>query len=185
MKCSRFSLIVGLVPFLVGAAFGDATHPTFTKDVAPILFNNCSSCHRPNEVGPFSLLTYTDAKKRAKQLARITHEKIMPPWKPVSGPDEFKNARTLTDEQIAVFTAWAEAGTPFGDLKEMPATPKFPEGWHAGPPDLILKVGKPFTIPAEGPDIYVHFVLPLNFDRDMYVKADQVLNITEAVSSAK
>jgi mono/diheme cytochrome c family protein len=175
MQCSRFALIVGLMLSLVGPAFGSPTNPTFTKDVAPILFNNCSSCHRPNEVGPFPLLTYTEAKKRAKQMADVTHDKIMPPWKPVAGPDVFKNARTLTDEQIAVFKAWAEAGAPFGELKEMPAQPKFPEGWHAGKPDMILKVARPFTIPAEGPDIYVHFVLPLNFDRDMYVKAVQVL----------
>ena len=77
--------------------------PTFSKDVAPILFENCVGCHRPGEVGPFPLLTYQDARKRAKQLAKLTASRIMPPWKPVAGHAEFKNARVLTDEQIAVF----------------------------------------------------------------------------------
>ena len=175
MQLFRSLFIVGLVPFLAGRAFGGEADPTFNKDVAPILFKNCSTCHRPNEVGPFSLLTYADTMKRAKQIAEITEKKIMPPWKPVAGHDVFKNARTLTDKEIAVFKAWAEAGSPEGEAKDLPPQPKYPEGWHAGKPDMILQVGKPFTIPAEGPDIYVHFVLPLDFKEDKYVKAVQVL----------
>jgi len=149
--------------------------PTFCRDVAPILFANCTSCHRLGEVGPFPLVTYEDARKRARQIARICEKRIMPPWKPAAGPETFKNARLLTDEQIAVLKAWAEAGAPQGDEADLPPLPKFPEGWHLGEPDLILTVPKPFVIPAEGPDIYVHFVLPLNFKEDRYVRACQVL----------
>jgi len=175
MRLFRSLFIVGLVPFLAGRAFGGEADPTFNKDVAPILFKNCSTCHSPNEVGPFSLLTYADTKKRSKQIDRITAKKIMPPWKPVAGHDVFKDARTLTDNETAVFKAWAEAGSPEGEAKDLPPQPKFPEGWHAGEPDMILKVEKPFTITSEGPDIYVHFVLPLDFKEDKYVKAVQVL----------
>lgn len=152
-----------------------AASPTFTKDVAPILFQNCSNCHRPGEVAPFPLFTYQDARKRTKQLAKLTTSRIMPPWKPVAGHEEFKDARVLTDAQIAIFRAWYEAGAPEGEAKDLPPLPKFPEGWQAGPPEMILKVAKPFVVPAEGPDIYVHFVFPLNFDKDKYVKAVQIL----------
>ena len=132
MRLFQSLFIVGLVPLLSGRASAGDSVPTFNKDVAPILFNNCSNCHRPNEVGPFSLLTYEDARKRSKQIAKLTEKKIMPPWKPVAGHDVFKDARTLTDEQIGVFQAWAEAGSPEGDAKDLPPQPKFPEGWHAG-----------------------------------------------------
>ncbi len=182
MPSHRTLLVVGLIPFLAGPVVGADSPPTFNKDVAPILFNSCSNCHRPNEVGPFSLLTYEDARKRSKQIAKITEKKIMPPWKPVAGHDVFKDARTLTDEQIGVFKTWAEAGSPEGEAKDLPPRPKFPEGWHAGKPDMILKVAKPFTIPAEGPDIYVHFVLPLDFDKDKYVKAVQILPTNRKVA---
>ncbi|HEY1067532.1 MAG TPA: hypothetical protein VGE52_15525 [Pirellulales bacterium] len=172
----RFILtLIGLVSaFAADRAVAADPAPTFTKDVAPILFQNCSSCHRPDEVGPFSLLTYEDARKRAKQIARITAKKIMPPWKPSEGREVFKDVRTLTTRQIAVLKAWADAGAPEGEAKDLPPAPKFPEGWYLGEPDAVLKVSKPFKVPAEGPDVYVHFVLPLDYKEDKYLRAVQV-----------
>jgi hypothetical protein len=170
-----FLSIAALTLVVAGRVSADVATPTFNKDVAPILFQNCSSCHRPDEVGPFSLLTYEDARKRAKQIARVTEKKVMPPWKPTMGHEVFKNARNLTTEQIAVLKKWAEGGAPEGAARDLPPQPNYPKGWHLGPPDLIVKVSKPFTIPAEGPDIYVHFVLPLDFKDEKYIKACQVL----------
>ncbi len=172
------TLLVGIVlpnvsPFDSAAAAD--TPPTFNKDIAPIIFQHCSSCHRPNEVGPFPLLTYAQARSRAKQIARVVERKIMPPWKPSAGHEVFKNARTLSDAQIAVIQAWAQAGAPEGAASDLPPAPQYPEGWHLGEPDLIIKIAKPYVIPAEGPDIYVHFVLPLEFQEDKYVLACQVL----------
>ena len=174
MKLTCFLITASLFAFPCASRSATAP-PTFTKDLAPILFANCVGCHRPGEVGPFSLITYEDARKRAKQLASLTSARIMPPWKPVAGPDEFKDARMLSDSQIAVFKTWLDAGMPQGRAKDLPPLPKFPEGWQAGPPDMILKVGAPFPVPAEGPDIYVHFVIPMNLDKDKYVKAVQIL----------
>ncbi len=158
-----------------GVARGDDVPRTFNKDVAPILFSHCASCHRPNEVGPFSLLSYEDARKRAKQIARITAKKIMPPWKPDPGHGEFKYARVLNDAQIATLQAWAAAGAPEGHPNDLPPRPVFPEGWHLGQPDMILNLAKPYKIPAEGPDIYVHFVFPMNLEKDKYIRAVQIL----------
>src|SRR4051794_15734501 len=79
-----------------------AAPPTFSKDVAPILFQNCATCHRPGEAAPFSLLSYNDAKKRGKLIARLTQSRQMPPWKADKGDYAFANERKLSDDQIAV-----------------------------------------------------------------------------------
>ena len=172
----RVVLSVTLAIVLFGASRAPAAEaPTFNKDIAPILFAHCAACHRPGDIGPFPLLTYADAKKRAKQLARVTDKRIMPPWMPHPEWATFKDARTLTAEQIAVFQKWADAGTPEGDAKDLPPQPKFKEGWQLGKPDLILKMDKPFTIPAEGRDVYHHFVFPLDLPKDRYLKGIEVI----------
>src|SRR5262245_30808308 len=86
--------------------------PTFSKDIAPIVFNNCASCHRPGAGAPFPLLSYQDVRKRAKQIAYITEKRIMPPWKANQGDYEFKDARQLTSEQIGMISKWVEADAP-------------------------------------------------------------------------
>lgn len=149
--------------------------PTFTRDIAPILFDKCASCHRPNQIGPFSLLTYADARKRATQIATVTEERVMPPWMPHPEWGEFSKARTLDDRQIAVLKGWSEAGTPEGNAADLPPLPKFKDGWQLGEPDLILKMPKPFVVPAEGRDVYVHFVFPLDFDKDKYLRGIEIM----------
>ena len=101
---------------------------TFNRDIAPVIFNNCASCHRPGEVAPFSLLGYQDVKKRAKQIAYVSENRIMPPWKADQSDFEFKSDRRLTNEQIGIIKQWAEEGAPEGNLKDLPAMPKFTEG---------------------------------------------------------
>jgi hypothetical protein len=182
MDFARLGLILGGILGVASTVGAADSPPTFTKDVAPILFQHCASCHRPNEVGPFPLLTYADAKKRARQLAEVTAQRVMPPWKPVKGHGEFLYDRSLRDDQIAVFQKWYQAGMPEGDAADLPPRPKFPEGWHLGPPDLILKVEKPFRIPAEGDDLYVHFVLPTGLTKDQPFRAVQVLPSNKKVA---
>src|SRR3989441_12992592 len=80
---------------------------TFNKDVAPIVFQHCASCHRPGQAGPFNLLAYADVKKRAKQVAEVVGKRYMPPWLPERGLVEFANDRSLTVEQIGVLRQWA------------------------------------------------------------------------------
>ncbi len=144
--------------------------PTFNHDVAPILYKNCSNCHRPGEVAPFALLTYEDAAKRAKQIAAITQARVMPPWKATAGYGNFLDARILTDAQIATIREWAMHGAPEGDPTEKPTPPHFADGWIAGQPDQIVKMSKAYSVPAEGADQFRCFVIPLNADKDEYVK---------------
>src|SRR5947209_10524809 len=97
---------------LMLASAAAAAPPTFTKDVAPILYKNCVSCHRPGEVAPFSLITYEDAAKRATLIATATAKRYMPPWKPEPGYGEFQDERRLSEAQIATLQHWAACGAP-------------------------------------------------------------------------
>ena len=149
--------------------------PNFAEHVAPILNAHCVTCHRTGQIGPFPLQTYADARKRAKAIARVTTGEVMPPWKPQPKHGEFLNDRRLDPEQVAVLKAWADGGAPEGDKAKLPDSPKFKEGWQLGEPDLVLTMPKAFTIPAEGKDVYVHFVFPLELKGDKYLKGIEVI----------
>lgn len=144
---------------------------TFTEHVAPILYQNCTRCHRPGEAAPFTLITYEDARKRGRQIAEVTARRFMPPWHAESGHIEYSNERRLTDAQIAVLGAWHRQGMPEGDPAKLPAAPRFTEGWQLGQPDQVVKMSEPFEVPAEGPDIYWNFVFPLNLSSNRWLKA--------------
>ncbi|HEY2838051.1 MAG TPA: redoxin domain-containing protein [Pirellulales bacterium] len=146
---------------------GDKTaKPTFNRDIAPILFAKCAECHRPGEVAPFALLTYSDAAKRADFLAQVTHSRKMPPWRAEIGHVAFLGERRLSDRQIALIETWAKEGAPEGAAEDLPQAPQFASGWRLGKPDVEIKIPHPFTVPAGGEDIFQHFVLPLNLDDD-------------------
>ncbi|MBI3850660.1 MAG: cytochrome c [Verrucomicrobia bacterium] len=144
---------------------------TFTEHIAPIVFNNCASCHRPGEAAPFALLTYADVKKRARLIAEVTGETFMPPWHAEPGYCEFANERRISDEQIGMLRQWYAEGAIEGDAAKLPALPKFPEGWQLGKPDLVVKMSEAYTVRAEGQDIYRYFAVPLNLTEDKWVKA--------------
>jgi mono/diheme cytochrome c family protein len=166
----------------VGGAAVEASHETssepkaagaltFSKDIAPIIFDKCASCHRPGAVAPFSLLSYQDVRKRAKQIAYITEKRIMPPWKADQGHYEFKDDRRLTGEQIGVIKRWVDEGAAEGDPKDAPSPPAYIEGWQLGKPDLIVQMSGAYSVPAGGPDIYRNFALPLGLTEDKWVRA--------------
>ena len=165
-----------LTLFAAGTArAADAPRPTFTQDVAAILFDHCTTCHRPNQVGPFPLLTYADARKRAGQIAEVTASKFMPPWKPDKGHGTFRDDRSLNATAIATLQKWAAAGAPEGPAAALPKAPTFRDGWQLGTPDLILTMPVDYRVPAEGPDVYVNFVFPTGLTRERYIKAVEVL----------
>lgn len=144
---------------------------TFHRDVAPVLHARCVECHRPGQVAPFPLLTYPDARRRARQIADVVGRRVMPPWKPVPGIGEFHDARVLSEAEIALLRRWADAGAPEGDPADAPAPPRFADGWRLGTPDLVLTMPKPFTVPPEGPDVHRNFVIPVELPADRYVRA--------------
>jgi mono/diheme cytochrome c family protein len=161
-----------LIVAAVAAANPTAAEPvTYTRHIAPLLWKNCAGCHRPGEVGPFSLLTYQDAAKRADFLASITAERRMPPWKAAPDFGKFHGERRLADDEIALLAAWAAAGAPVGNAADLPTPPQFVEGWTLGQPDLVLEMAEPFTVPADGRDVYRCFVIPIPLDESKTVAA--------------
>jgi hypothetical protein len=173
---------IALLPFLFLSAPLDSVHGsqetqappvTFTREIAPIVHARCAACHRPGEAGPFPLLEYGDLKKRSKQILEVVESRRMPPWKPVEGHGEFAGTRRMEPEEIATFKTWVEQGCIEGAAKDLPPVPKFPEGWALGEPDLVVTMAEPFTVPAEGPDLFRAFALPLGLTEDRYVRAVQ------------
>jgi hypothetical protein len=166
---TAFFIVVALICQVSAAA----DQVTYSKQVAPILWNNCASCHRPGEIGPFPLLTYKDAAKRADFIKQVTQDRRMPPWKPDAVCQDFRDPRRLSDADIKTLAAWADAGAPEGDPKDLPPQPHFVDGWQLGKPDLVLAMPKEFSIPADGPDIYRCFVLKIPIDKDVTVAATE------------
>ena len=124
--------------------------PTFAKDVAPILYKNCTQCHRPGEIAPMSLLTYEEARPWAKSIRDEVSDGTMPPWHADAPHGTFLNDRRLTDAEKDTIVKWASGGAPKGDPKDMPAAPAYTEGWSLGKPDAVFEMTEPYKLPADG-----------------------------------
>ncbi|MDR3700823.1 MAG: tetratricopeptide repeat protein [Candidatus Sulfopaludibacter sp.] len=146
---------------------------TFNQHIAGIVYRNCAPCHRPGESAPFSLLSYEDVKRRAVLVATVTGRRYMPPWLPEPGHGEFAEQRRLTDAEIRLIQEWVKQGTPLGSGRT-PPPPKFADEWQLGPPDLILRVSRPFQLPADGNEIFWNFILPVPITTTRWVKAIEV-----------
>ena len=158
-------------PILAGAAAAQpAAPPTYAGDIAPLVRQHCAPCHRPGEAGPFPLLTYDDVRRRARQIAEVTASRFMPPWKPEPGfGGPFIGSRRRPDDAVAAFERWAAAGAPPGDPGRLPPPSDWPRGWRLGTPDLVVTMPEPFTVPADAPDTFRNFVLPIPVARTAFV----------------
>jgi mono/diheme cytochrome c family protein len=144
---------------------------TFAEHIAPILYENCTSCHRPGDIGPFPLQTYEDARRWAKEIKFYTQNRQMPPWKPVPGWGEFREAKRLSDEQLRLIAEWVDSGMPAGDLSRAPKVPKFEKGWYFGEPDLVLEMPEEYTLDGTGGDEYRYFVIPVELPESVAMEA--------------
>ena len=160
---------------------------TFNKDIAPILFENCASCHRPARSAasapvdpndplciagaPFSLLDYDSARANAEAIAQATLTRAMPPWLPEPGHGEFLNTRRLSDAQIDLVQRWVQQGAPRGDPAATPTPPSFPDGWQLGTPDLVVKSADAYTLNAGKDDVFRTLVVPVPSSPARYVRA--------------
>ena len=151
-----------------------AQQVTFNRDIAPMFFQYCAPCHRPGEAGPFPLLTYADAKARARQIAAVTSTRFMPPWLPEPQESKFVDELRLSDEQIAVIQKWVEHGAVEGAAADLPRAPRFAPGWQLGQPDKIIEAEKPYTLPATGSDMYWNFIFRTPVDRTRWLKAIEI-----------
>ena len=149
--------------------------PTFTNDIAPILSDNCVSCHRPGHAAPFSLLTYPDVRPRAARIAAAVESRLMPPWLPDHGKPAIVGERRLSEDQIATITAWAAGGAPEGDPGDLPGPPPPAASWQFGQPDLIARPLQPYALAPEGHDVYRNLVIRVDTTTTRYVRAMEFL----------
>jgi|tagenome__1003787_1003787.scaffolds.fasta_scaffold20969558_2 hypothetical protein len=148
---------------------------TYAADVAPILYKNCVTCHRPGGIGPFSMLNFDTVQGRLKDIADVLHEGKMPPWHAVAPPGTFRNERRISDADKRTILRWIATGAPLGDATRMPPAPSFPSGWEIGTPDAVVEMPEPFHVPARGTVEYMYFQVPTNFTEDKWVEAIEIM----------
>ena len=161
-----------LLSVLPGSGAAQPRSPvSFSRDVAPIIFDRCAVCHRPGNIGPFSLLTYADVRQHATQIVDVTSRRVMPPWQPDPEVNEFIGQRVLSDAEIRLIADWVRDGAVEGDPADLPPLPQWHEGWELGEPDLVVSMPSPYTLTAAGPDVFRTFVLPIPTTEVRYVQA--------------
>ena len=161
---------------LCAALFGmpafSQSEVTFTRDVAPVFFQKCATCHRPNDIAPMSLLSYQSARSWAKAVREAVLSKKMPPWHADPAYGEFKDDARLTTEQIRTIRDWVDQGAKEGDPKDLPPIPPMTDGWRIGKPDAVISMPNEYTIAASGTDDYERFGgIPTNFKEDVWITA--------------
>ena len=157
---------------LAGANGTGPAEVTYNRHIAPLLEANCVECHRQGGIAPFSLEGYDNAKRWHRMVSFMAGERLMPPWRAVPGFGAFRDARRLSDRQIALLASWSENGARLGDADDaMPASVRSGSKWQLGEPDLVLSMTEPFAVPADGDDIYRYFVIPTGFAEDKVVAA--------------
>ena len=170
-----FALMVGSAVWRSDSGATDNHPVAFTKDVAPVFFANCVTCHRPGEMAPMSLLSYKEVRPWAKAIRQVVIERQMPPWFADPHYGQFANDRSLSQKDIDTIVAWVDGGAREGDPKDMPPAPSFPgEGWRLGKPDAVLSMTVEASVPAEGVVPYRHYAIPTNFNEDKYVQFAEI-----------
>ena len=175
----KSTLFLGTIAALAtSSTFAEAT---YHHDIAPIIYANCTSCHRDGESAPFPLSNFEEVSKKARTIKRVVNDRYMPPWHASPELTHFADVRRLAEEEILLINHWVEAGKPEGNREDAPPLPEFPEGWQLGEPDIILTMKEAYPVPAEGPDVYRNFVLPLDLPEDKWVKAIELRPSARAV----
>jgi hypothetical protein len=185
-KISAVVLIIGA--FLAGTALvakpvteGADGSLTYYKDVLPIVQKNCQGCHRPGQIGPFSLMSYKETRPWAKAIKNAVAARKMPPWFANPQYGHFDNERSLTQAEIDKITAWVDAGAIEGDAKDAPAPAQWPEGGWMIKPDVVVEL-PPYQVPAKGIKEWEHFAVPSPFKEDTWVTSVEILPSAPAVA---
>jgi hypothetical protein len=152
-----------------------ASVPTFYRDVLLILQKHCQSCHRPGEIAAsLPLVTYEETRQWASGIRDATRSKAMPPWFADPCCGQFSNDPSLTAQEIAVLSRWADSGATAGDAHDAPPPPQWTNGWNISPPEVVINMPKPVEIPAQGDVEYAYEIVPTNFAEDKWVQMSEV-----------
>lgn len=168
MKTFKYLICIFLVSLTISSTI---QAQTFTEDIAEIVYNQCSTCHRPGEIGPMNLTNYEEVKSYGQTIKAVTSLRYMPPWQPDSDYSRVMDENYLTDDQIQTIANWVDNGMPEGPSSAEPPFPDFPEGSLLGVPDLVLNFAETHVHPGNNLDEYRYFVLPTGLTEDKVVKA--------------
>jgi thiol-disulfide isomerase/thioredoxin len=144
---------------------------TYSKNIAALVQKHCVACHRPGEIAPFALTSYEDVVNWSATIREVVQEKRMPPWHAESDAGHFVNDRRFPEHDQKLLFDWIDNGMPIGNAAEVPALPKFLEGWEIPKPDLIVQMPAPYTVPAKGTVEYQYFELDQKIPEDKWVVA--------------
>ena len=168
-KCLFLTEIILLIVFCL-----HAQTPTYSEDLAPIVYQNCTKCHRAGGVAPFSLESYASAVPYASSIKYMVSNKFMPPWPPDPNYQHYVDERVLTDQEINTIIAWVDGGAPEGNPQNLPDLPNYAEPPTLGIPDLKLQI--PLTQSQAGQfDEYICFALPTGLTTDRWVQKIEVV----------
>jgi len=163
--------------FLIAIVFFEScTQPakkvtvTFSQDIASIIYEKCTGCHRPGQAVPFPLITYKDVAKRSKTVRETVDKQIMPPWPADPGYSHFRDENYLTEDEISLIDQWVEEGAPIGDSSKIPPPPNFPMGSAIGKPDVVLKI-KPYLVKGDNTDRFMVMKIPFELQKDTFIRA--------------
>ena len=175
---SVFGLTSAAVVLTAGLAAAQTSKaqnaPTFSKDVAPVLYKHCTTCHRPGEIAPMSLLTYEQARPWARAIRDNVVNGVMPPWHADPAHGKWANDRSLTAQEKDTIVQWVNAGAPEGNKRDLPKAPEYAVGWTIGEPDAVISMEKEYTLPAQGEIPYQYFEMQTNFTEDKWIQAIEV-----------
>ena len=188
LRCSGRSVVAIMLaalvlgaPANVHAEEASADTVTFTKDIVPIFQRSCQACHRPGSIAPMSLMTYEETRPWARSIKQRVETRKMPPWfiDRTVGIQDFKDDRSLTDEEIAIVSQWVDSGAPRGNPADLPAPVEFNDNlyeWTVADelgrePDLVVPIPEPFLVPAASPNWWIELVSDTGLTEDRWVKA--------------
>jgi hypothetical protein len=152
----------------------DAQTVTFYRDVLPILQERCQSCHRPGEIGPMPLGSYTEVRPWAKAIRQAVISRKMPPWNAEAPRGTFRNDPSLPQAEIDKLTDWIDGGAPEGSVKDAPPARSFVEGWSIGTPDVVFEMPEPYDVPPAGTIEYSYVIVPTGFTEDRWMSGAEV-----------
>jgi hypothetical protein len=151
-----------------------AVHPTFYKDVLPILQQHCQVCHRPGEIAPFSLITFQETKHWANLIRNSIDTRKMPPWFADPCCGHFSSDPSLSPEEIRTLDDWVANREPAGNPHDAPPPPHWSKGWNISPPDLVVKMPVPVKLPADGDVEYTYEIVPTHFTEGKWVRMSEL-----------
>jgi hypothetical protein len=144
---------------------------TYARHIAPILYKNCTECHRPSMSAPMSLMHYDEVRPWARAIKQRVVKREMPPWSADPAHGKFKNDPSLSQKDIDTISAWVDGGAPKGDARDMPPVPAYTEGWTIGTPDAIFTMTEPYHVPADGTIPYQYIRIPTHLAEDKWIQA--------------